>query len=717
MRDGSHASSTGCASRNRRRHVRSDLLLRAAGPLVLPLLAVHPLSAQQSSTITVSPAFAVDGYVAARAPIELTLSRVPTAAEGRIAVFVGTSDLTSLFEAVGSGLVYRSNGVDLPSGESELKVFLVDGPAWNELTRMVIRVLTPRGFEKAQIDPGMELRNTGQLAEGHSGTQPAPARPTYQSIAGTLGLQTTHRRDGWSLSSDTHLLGAGERADALRFGEKGDQASRIDLADYVLRFEGRNTVLSVGHVSAGMNRHLINGFSSRGVTAVVGGPRVSWSVGAENGTSIVGTDNIVGLERGDHRIVSSGLALEVFPARPGALHVDATVLRGSVLATSGFTQGGIISADRSDGYGVQLAASTPSQRVRLAAGLASSRSEFAADPPLSSGSSLVPLQPHRRTARYAEVYVGLMQDRKVFGAIPMTLNAALRHERVDPLYRSVASFTQSDIQRDGVDIGGNVDAVSVQVALVNTADNLDAIASLLTSRTRSSSVTLGTPLASVLRITRGASWLPTVWYAQQRMHQFGAGIPTGGGFTASDVPDQLSVVQDVSVQWQVKQWQLAYRVNQSDQDNRQPGRELADFATLTHTIAVGVMAGSTLSLGLDLGLERQENQELGQVNHVRRAGVTGNWRVTANTTLDGSIRASRTEDPGAGSDTHVSSVQGVIAHGFNLWRATDGTPRGQVFLRFARYSSELFNLGGSFAPPTQAFGTWNVASGLTLRLF
>lgn len=686
---------------------------------MLLFIAGKTLGAQQpgDSTIAVLPGFAVDQFVAAQAPIELALSRVPEASEGRIAVFVGMSDLTALFETSGSKLIYRSNGVDLPSGESELKVFLVAGNAWRELTKVTIRVLTPLGFKKARIDPMLELRNTGQLAEGHSGSQAAPARPTFQTIAATVGLRTEHARDSWSLTSDTHALGAGDRADALRFAELGDQASRLDLADYVLAFEAPNTVLSLGQVSTGMNRYLINAFASRGVTAMIGGPRVSWSLGAENGTSIVGLDNIVGLEHGDHRIVSSGLALELFPARPGALHLDATVMQGAVRATSGFTSGGIVSADRSDGYGVQVAASTPSQRVRFAAGLASSSSQFAADPPLLSGGSIVPSQSHRKSANYAEVNVGLLQNHRIGGAIPVTLNLSLRHERVDPLYRSVATFTQSDIERDGFDLGGAVDLVSVQLSQGRTYDNLDAITSLITNRTRFMSVTLGVPLASLLRMSQHAEWLPALSYAMQQMHQYGAGIPTGGIFTASDIPDQLTVVQDASAQWQVKQWQFGYRVNLSGTDNRQPGQALADFATQTHAVTVGVSVGTTVTLGLDLGLERQDNKLLAQVGHVQRAAVNGNWRLTPVTTLDGSIGLSRTQDPGAGSDARVSSLQAGISRGFNLWRSSDATPRGQLFLRFSRYTNDLYNLGASFAPPTQTSGMWNVASGLTLRLF
>lgn len=683
------------------------------------LFVGRALAAQATtdSTIVVSLGFDTSAYVSAEALIELTLSRAPSASEGRIAVFVGTADLTSLFDAVGTKLVYRANGVDLPSGESEIKVFLVSGAVWKELSKVAIRVLTHRGFKKAELDPGLEMRNTGQLDEGHSGTQPAPDRRRYQSVAGTMGLETTHLRDGFSLTSSTHLLGAGETNERLRFGERGSRASPVDLADYVLRYEGQGAVLSVGQVSAGFNRHLINTFASRGVTAVFGGPRATWSVGAENGTSIVGTDNIIGLDRGDHRIVSSSFALEMMPSRPGALHIDATALRGSLLPTSGFTSGGVTAADRSDGYGVQLAASTPSQRVRFGAGLASSRSQFAADPPLLIGGSLVPTRPHRKGARYAEANVGLLRDDKLFHAIPVTLNLALRHERVDPLYRSVATSVQSDLARDGFDLGGNVDLVTVQFAQGRTVDNIDAIESLLTNRTRTSSLSLQTLLASLLRITRGALFLPTVSYASEHLHQFAPGIPAGGSFTASDIPDLLSFVQDASAQWHVRQWQLAYRMHRSDQDNRQVGRELADVATRTHGVNVGVTAGPDLTLALDLGLERQQYKEFSQVNHVRRAGLTGNWRVTPVTTFDGSVTLSKTEDTGVGSNTHDSAIQAGVARGVNFWRSTEETPRGQFFVRYTRHTNALFDLAVPSGPPTQSAGMWNIGSGLTLRLF
>ena len=64
----------------------------------------------------------IDGQ-APQAPIELTLSPWPSAAEERLALFVGSADLTTLFERTGEGLVVRADGYSLPSGENELKRF------------------------------------------------------------------------------------------------------------------------------------------------------------------------------------------------------------------------------------------------------------------------------------------------------------------------------------------------------------------------------------------------------------------------------------------------------------------------------------------------------------------------------------------------------------------------------------------------------------------
>lgn len=123
----------------------------------------------------------------------------------------------------------------------------------------------------------------------------------------------------------------------------------------------------------GQQRHLINGFNSRGtLIAYAPGDRVALSFAATNGTNVVGWDNILGLGEPDHRVMSGALGIEALE-RPGALRLDLTWLGASVLPRSGFNQGEITDAEQSNGLGLTLRAATAGNRLRLEAGLARSR--------------------------------------------------------------------------------------------------------------------------------------------------------------------------------------------------------------------------------------------------------------------------------------------------------------------------------------------------------
>jgi hypothetical protein len=697
-----------------------DALLSLRTALLVAVAIARPMLAQQpaDSAITVVPKFDGGQFVDARAPIELVLSRWPSAAEGRLALFVGSADLTTLFERSGEGLVFRADGYSLPSGESEIKTFLVTGAVWKELGRFPIRVLTPLGFEKAQVDPGVELSNKGQLAEGHSGAAPAPARATYQDFGTTLSLQTNHLKDAWSVQSQLHLLGMSRQTEALRFGEKGDQASPVDLADFLVVAAHRGTTLSLGNVSAGGNRLLINSFASRGLTAAFAGERASVSIAAQNGSSIVGFDNIVGLSNPDHRVLSATVGVELLPTPRGILHVDATALAGSLLPQNGVSQGGIVSAERSDGFGVQVAASTPGQRVRFAGGLASSKFENPPDPSLSGNLSSSPSPAGRKSARYAELDLAILRNVRTWDSLAVNVNGAIRYERIDPLYRSVATFTQADVSRSTFELNGGVDALTMQVTYTESKDNLDRVTALQQTMTQSSGAVVSAPLAALLRATTKAAWLPVVSYGRQQSHQFGTGLAANASFAPTDIPDQLNIVHDITAHWQVGAWQLGYHFSRATQDNRQPGREKSDFTADVHGITAAVTTPSHVDLGVELNLEQHDNLELMQRSQLQRVSVTARWNARPSLTLDGALTVSANADDGAGHDTRVSEIRAGAAQSFTLWHTRDHTPNGQVFLRLSTQSSRLNQYGlPVLPPPSQSGAMWYASSGLTLRIF
>jgi hypothetical protein len=674
--------------------------------------------AEAPPALTATPSFDGEVHVAADAPLALTLSRVPLPGEGRLAVVVGTTDLTALFERDGTRLRWTPRAFRLPAGDHELTLYLATADGrWQEVGRWPLKVLSRGGFAKASIDPALTVNNTGQIVAGQSGAAPPPARARFQDVGGTGGLQTTHVRGPWTVQSQLNLVGAGRRADALRFGERGDAASRIDLSDYLVRVERRGAVLALGHVSFGANRHLVNGFASRGLTASVGGTRATLAVAAMNGSSVVGWSNFSGLERDGHRVTAANLGLELLPDRPGGFRIDASLLDGSVRPVTGVSAGGIVDAETSDGMGVTLSASTPSQRLTVSGGLSSSRFLNAADPQLGGDTALVPLRAVRRQARFADVRAVLLQNRRLFGAVATSLSAAARHERVDPLFRSVAAPTQADLQQNVVEVTAAVDALQLQLAHTRTGDNLDRVASVLTTRGRISAVQLGVPLAQLLRVTTRAELLPTLAYGQHRTRQRGNGTPVNGDFRPVDIPDQSNVVHDASLQWQGARWRLAYRFNRSAQDNRQPGRETSDLVARTSALSLGVTARAGLELSVEGALERQENRELAQVGRVRRLGLGADWRITPRTALSGALSVTASDDEPRTSESDDVESRVELSRAFNLWANRAGDTRGRLFVRWGRQSADVLRVDPASGGGPETRAAWTLVSGVGLRLF
>jgi hypothetical protein len=197
----------------------------------------------------------------------LTLNRPLGTDDGDVAVVVGSVDLTAMFVREGARLVYRSRSVALPSGDQQVTVYQVRGGRWAELARFPLKVLTAGGFTKSSLSPSLSLNNKGQLAEGRSDGVPEPPRRTFQDFSVSTGERSSHERQGWSIATQSNYVGVSRREEALRFALEQSEAPRFDLADYLLLLRGNGgTQLAAGHVNFGRNRHLVNGFASRGFT-------------------------------------------------------------------------------------------------------------------------------------------------------------------------------------------------------------------------------------------------------------------------------------------------------------------------------------------------------------------------------------------------------------------------------------------------------------------
>lgn len=666
---------------------RSRILRAACAASLASALGGSPALAQQDRPeLTVHLESGADEWHARDAAIRLIPSRALEQGEGRFAVLIGSTDLTDLFEWRDRNLVYQPRVMPLPPGENELAVFVVtpDGE-WRETARTTLRILTDRGFEQASFAPQLDAQGTSTL--DHRFEPEGAGIPPSDDASMNLVLSSTLAKNDWRFAARIHTLGVSEHEKALRYGDEGEDAPLVDLSDYSLRIdrpEDQRTYFELGHVTHGQHRYLMPAFSSRG--AIMGAPIGAGGAArfaALSGTSIVGWNNITGLARSDHRILSAGLGWQLVPTRPGALSVDVDYLDGSLLPRAAFNAGTITDAETSQSWGMRAAGSTESGRLRFDAGFARSRFHNPFDPTLAFDLDVVPVREEERDARYVDLYWDAVQNRFV-GRHPTSLSFALRHERIDPQYRTVAAFVQSDIDQNVIEMTGLWGPLQLQLAHARSEDNLDDLPSVLTTKTRRSNAGLGLALSNLFVETNGLTrWLPILSYNYDRTHQFGSGVPINSGFNESHVPDQISARQGASASWQGNAWMFGYRVERSEQDNRQPGRERADFEHRLHGANLSLSLYDGLDVNFDVSHERSYSVEALRFDRNRNYGFGLAWSITKTLHLAGSIALTKSFDEPRTNENESTNLDLNLSYRLH-WHTSQGRGiGGQLFVRYS----------------------------------
>ena len=683
---------------------RSDDLRRTQVPprwltasAMAAALVAAPLAGQQ---MTVTSDLPQEGFVDPATPLRITPDRVLAEGE-RIAVMVGDQDVTALLTFDGETFTYRPGAFPLPAASHEMRVFLVDARrTWRELARFPLRVRGALGFEERRFTPGMNLSLESQPAQGHTPLEAGPERATYGQLDGELRLGVEQVHAAATVGADLRLVGTSYQEDALRFQRKGEDAPKVDLSSYEVRLRSEPVNVTVGSLQFGEERHLMNGIGGRGARLDLGEGRVDGSLVASSAKQIVGWENLLGFDTSDDRILAASLGLDLL-STPGAVRVEASWMSGRTRPASGFNQGAITDREESDGFSVRLRTNALKGRMRLDAGYAESRFTNPEDDLLSQGRDLVEVHRTRKNARYLDADLDVLRNVPLWGTEKGRLSVGYRHERVEPLYRTVGTYVRSDVLTHRYDVRADVSWLTLSGSLGRGEDNLDGIPSVLTTRTDRTAFTAALPLR------RRSGWLPTLNYRLDRTHQFGLGIPVGGGFDASHVPDQVSLNHTANATWQGGRAQLGLQLGIADQDNRQPGRENADFLTRRTSVQLGLTPVAALSLGLDLAQERRENRGADDVAETRRWGVSLSWRALRSSSL--SVSWSDTFQDNAAATFERGDR--VLTAGWSSFVPTAERFGGQYFLRFNYQSSRDQDL-------LRAMGSdrmfWTVQLGLSL---
>jgi hypothetical protein len=684
-------------------------------------LVTGPAVAQDSVTVSAPPLavttdFPADSWVDAYQPIGLRLSRPLNLQTERLAVVVGRTDLSALFTVTPIVARYAANTLPLPSGESELAVYLVTaGAPWQEVGRFPIRVRTRSGFHKTDVKPGLTLTTNGQIAPGEDDDVP---KPPYAGITFNPAFRTTLVNDNGTFELQSNFLAVTKQVQALRFGAQGRSAPKFDLSDYLVRGLNGPLSASLGHVSFGSSRHLVNGVASRGATAALAIASIAEvSIAAMNGTSIVGWDNPTGFTRDDHRIFGATFKVDALKQRPGAALFDVTVMQGAKLPQAGFTEGLIDDKERSRGVAFHLAGKAPGDRLTLDAGYSVSRFENPDDPSLAQGLSLVEVKPETKAARFADLTLALLRDAAISKTVKANLSATLRHERVDPLFRTLGATVQPNVLQNVLELTGGLGPLVVQASHARSEDNLDELESALKTFTRVTSANFGLPVGSLFRASKPPAFLPQLTVTTSRTHQFATDLPVNADFAETHVPDQMSTTQSVDVQWNIGKWRAGYRYNLSAQDNRQVGREKADLDNLAHNVAAAFSPKTWLDLTGSLAFEGAENKELDQQTDTKRVGAGVDVRATRDLTLTSAFtRTWMTDDPQT-TETSNDELSVELSRNFRLLRRAAERPSGRIFLRYLRQSAGSAQFVDGARASDISRSNWALNSGVSVNAF
>jgi len=146
---------------------------------------------------------------------------------------------------------------------------------------------------------------------------------------------------------------------------------------------------------------------------------------------------------------------------------------GSILSQSSVNQGAITDAEASNGMSVRVLASGLKQRFKLDAGWAQSTFDNALDPGLNQGFNVVDVAEATNEARYLDATLNVLKNVGLGGRRTASLTVGLKHERVDPLYRTVATGVRADNLQNQLDLRALIAGLTFQAMFLDAEDNLD----------------------------------------------------------------------------------------------------------------------------------------------------------------------------------------------------------------------------------------------------
>lgn len=597
--------------------------------------------------------------------ISLIFDSAVSAADGQFAVIVGTEDVTANFRWVSPT---QLDGVfasaPLPSGTNALKIYqIAAGNQWVEIAQAEITVAAPAALSstggKAPVyRPSLILGLKSQLAEAHSPAATPPTRATYADLTGQGGLQAEHGGQDWTVKSQVNVVGSSHQPEALAFASEGDDAPRLDVANYLVEssFTNRAGVsgISVGHVQAGTNPLLASGISNRGVVLRHQfASRLDVSASLQNGTAIVGGENILGLNDSGHRFATVTAGAEVLE-RAGAMRFEVTSFQGTVKSKTTLGTSSLQDAEESSGWG--LRALSTNQDGSLRGDLAFARSTHT--PRGNSALNIAPGPSTTANAWYAQLGYDLVKNAQFIPDYPLSLTLQARHDYAGSTYKSLGAGQGADYVNDTLALNGSLGVVTSQLQLGRRSDNVADAAAFLKNRAPTLNLTVAAPLAQMLSSTQPPWWAPTASYSYGRNRTFADAGHIPIGQTIADLPNVKVTSHGLGLSWTVNKLNFAYQFSRNLQDNNQMGLEVQDVLDTGHSVTLAYQVNDRLSLtagtGKRVSMQRATGTE--RLNNTAQAGA--NWLFGDRINVTANLSTSHDHDSAFTGDIRV--VQGQL---------------------------------------------------------
>lgn len=620
-------------------------------------------------------------------------------------------------------MTYTPTALPLPSGQQEVVLYVVSPTNdWTEVGRFPLRVLTARGFKQADLTPKLDLNWKTRLAESRNdGAGKTDRISPFNDLTVQGGLDTNFERGDFIVKTQAALLGSSREKEALRFSQLKTSAPKLDLSSYLIDVTRGNAQLALGHINYGTNRHLLQNVANRGlVFRYKVNDRFDVSFNTMTGRSIVGYDNFLGLGDVRNNNISSGtLGVDLLQNGWGSLRFESMWMQGRLRPQTAFNVGQIADAEKSRGFGLRLFGNTWNGRVRTELSFARSTFDNPRDRALSGGLVLAKVKQTTNNARYFDLAIDVIQNYELWWGKSLSLTLSGSHERIDPQFKTLGMFTTAnqDINQFGLD--GNIGELSFQLRHTWTKDNLDDIATILTTKTRNATINFGLPLRSLFSGTRiDKWWLPSVNYGFGWTHQFSPNQPSPdpNGFRLDNIPDQLDVTHTMGANWSGEwwQWSLGYQFLHSFQDNRQQGRSLADFTNFAHLVTLSLRPRETLSLNIGGGWTDATSQERKLTRMTRTVNLGFEWQFLPNWALSGTYSYTDEDDSSNQSIARSYLLDTQISRKFELPTRWGKKLPCRFFLRHALQSNvtrdRVFILATDSA-------VWTVDAGVSISMF